>query len=233
MTLVGDVAQALSSRTQLPVIHQQLDVDAAYRLQHQITALVSPDGAAGIKAGVTAAVMQQHFGLDHALLGTLYAGSVLAAGAALQQVDGLMLECELALLVDADGLVQAHAPAIEVVGVRFARREDATAANLVLCNLGADRCIVGEWRDWPGDDAQTSVTLTHDGEVVNQASYTDAFGPPERAAAWIWQEQDQRGFHAQSETLLMTGSCGKVIPAAVGQYHADFGALGSLDFAVV
>lgn len=233
MTFAADLAAALSHRTQLPSMGQPLDVDAAYELQHQVTALVSPSGTAGIKAGVTAAAMQQHFGLDHALLGRLYADSILGSGAALQQVDGLMLECELALLVDADGLVKATAPAIEVVGVRFARREDANAANLIACNLGADRCIVGDWRDWPAGDEPLPLTLTHDGALVNQATATDALGSPEQAAAWIWQEKDRRGFTTQSETLLMTGACGKVIPAVIGEYHADYGALGSLSFSVV
>jgi 2-keto-4-pentenoate hydratase len=144
-----------------------------------------------------------------------------------------MLECELAVLVDAAGVLQAVAPAIEIVGVRFARREDATAANLLLCNLGADRCIVGDWREWSGGDEQTLVTLSCNGEVVNRASATDAFGPPENAVAWIWQEIGNRGFRTQSETLLMTGACGSVIPAAIGNYRADFGTLGSLEFEVI
>jgi 2-keto-4-pentenoate hydratase len=233
LTLVVDVAAALRSRTQLPEIDQRLDLDTAYELQHQVAALVAPDGAAGIKAGVTAPALQQNFGLDHALLGTLYAGSILNSEAVLQQVDGLMLECELAVLAGADGALLAVAPAIEVVGVRFARREDATAANLILCNLGADRCIVGEWQAWPTSSEQINVSLSHDGAVVNHASVTAAFGQPQHAAAWIWQEKTRRGFSTGNETLLMTGACGKVVPAQAGEYVADFGALGTLTFSVV
>ena len=143
-----------------------------------------------------------------------------------------MLECELAVVVDSFGNPDALAPAIEVVYVRFNRPEDMNAANLVLCNLGADAYIVGDFLPWAPPYDNVSVTLKRGAEVLNQASMTDALGGPEIAVPWIWQESIRRGFTPVADSLILTGACGNVVPAEAGHYEADFGALGTLRFEI-
>ena len=230
--LISSIARAIESRTQLPPIDVELTLSDAYGLQHQLTKQLSPEGRGGIKAGVTAPGAQKHFGVDHGLIGSLYGGSQLEDGCRLPFVRGRMLECELAVVTDRDGTPKAIAPAIEIVLVQFARPEDMTAANLVLSNLGADGYIVGEFQAWAPPYSEVSVELRRDDEVINQAAMSESLGGPEASVPWICQEAWSRGFAISADTLLLTGACGKVLPAEVGHYSADFGPLGQITFEI-
>ena len=231
--LVAEVARALGERAPLPAISKTLSLAQAYRLQHQVTRLRCPDDRGGIKAGVTAQGAQQFFGVDQPLIASLYGDGQQHDGCRLPFIDGRMLECEVAVTVAADGSPLAIAPAIEVVLVNFTRPEDMTAANLVLTNLGADGYILGEFQEWAPPYADAAVVLKRNDEIITQAAMTESLGGPESAVSWICTEAAERGFTLAPETLLLTGACGKVVPAEVGTYSADFGSLGSIHFEVV
>lgn len=230
--LAAALAQSIETHAPLPEVPRRFTLDDAYAIQHRVTALRCPHGAGGIKAGVTAERLQRLLGIDHALLGSLYGDARLAPGAVIAPLEGRLVECELAVVVDGAGEPTAVAPAIEIASVRLARPEDLSAASLVLCNVGADAYIVGDLLPWSPPYDGASVTLMRDGEVLDTAPLSDALGGPERATPWIWDEAIRRGFAADGETLLLTGACGKPVPAAPGRYSADFGALGELQFEV-
>ena len=231
--LVAEVAGALGARTPLPALNTKFSLEQAYELQHAVTRLRCPDDWRGIKAGVTAPGAQQFFGVDQALIASLYGDGRQQDGCRLPFIDGRMLECEVAVIVDADGTPQAIAPAIEIVLVQFARPEDMTAPNLVLSNLGADGYILGDFQDWSPPYSDTTFTLRCHDEVINQAQMSESLGGPESAVPWIVQEATARGFSLGDETLLLTGACGKVVPAKVGEYSADFGPLGRIGFEIL
>jgi 2-keto-4-pentenoate hydratase len=230
--LISGIARAIASRTQLPSIDIELTLSEAYALQHELTKQLCPGGRGGIKAGVTAPGAQKHFGVDHGLIGSLYGDSRLGDGCRLPFTKGRMLECELAVLIDSDGTPKAIAPAIEVVLVQFARPEDMTAANLVLSNLGADGYIVGQFQAWSPPYSEVSVALRRNDEIINQAAMAESLGGPEKSVPWICQEARSRRFAISADTLLLTGACGKVLPAEVGHYSADFGPLGQMRFEI-
>ncbi len=230
--LKGDIAEAIRAHSPIPEINIQLDLAEAYRVQHEITALRSPEGTDGIKAGVTAKAAQGYFGLEHALIASLYASSQHDAAASLPYVPGRKLECELAVIVDEHGTPKAIAPAIEIVLVQFARAEDMSASNLVVTNLGADKFIVGDFLNWAPSYEDASAHLSLNGETVNTAAMTDAIGGPEKSVPWMWNEALSRGFETSGDTLLLTGACGTVVPGERGFYKADFGALGNIEFEI-
>ena len=231
--LVAEVANALAARQPLPALQRMLSLEQAYDLQHMVTRMRCHDNRSGIKAGVTAPGAQQFFGVDRALIASLYGDGRQDNGCRLPFIDGRMLECETAVIVATDGTPLAIAPAIEIVLVQFSRPEDMTATNLVLSNLGADAYILGDFRDWSAPYDDTAVTLRRSGEVVNQARISDSLDGPESAVQWIVREASTRGFSLGEETLLLTGACGKVVPANVGEYSADFGPLGSISFEIL
>jgi 2-keto-4-pentenoate hydratase len=231
--LVAQVAGALVARLPLPALQTKLSLEQAYELQHAVTRLRCPDDWGGIKAGVTAPGAQQFFGVDQALIASLYGDGRQSDGCQLPFIKGRMLECELAVIVDADGNPQAIAPAIEIVLVQFSRPEDMTASNLVLSNLGADGYILGDFRDWSPPYDDFAIRLSCSGEVINQAQISDSLGGPESAVPWIVREATARGFSLGEGTLLLTGACGKVVPAEAGDYSADFGTLGSISFEIL
>ena len=230
--LVTAVADAMRTRVPIPAIDAGLSLPEAYELQKDVTRQCWPDGTGGIKAGVTAPTAQQFFGVDQALIANLSAHGRLDDGCRIPFIRGRMLECELAVIIDAEGNPQAIAPAIEIVLVQFARSEDMTAANLVLSNLGADSYIVGQFQKWSPPYGEATVQLRRNDELINQAALADSLGGPEKSVPWICQEAQARHYSIGSETLLMTGACGKVIPAEVGHYTADFGSLGKLEFEI-
>ena len=226
------LASAIATYAPLPEFNLQLSLEEAYALQHRVAALRSPEVTGGIKIGVTTQAAQTHFGLDHALLGTLYADGRLDSGAELEYLKGRSLESEFAVIIDAEGKPKAIAPAIEVVYVNFARPDDMTAPNLTASNLGADLFLVGEFMPWDSPHTDASVTLSCNAEVVNQASMNDALGGPTAAISWLTEEIDRRGFRLSGDTLIMMGACGSVIPARRGSYQADYGPMGSVAFSI-
>ncbi len=226
------ITDAMRIQAPIPPIDRTLSLPEAYALQKEITRRSWPAGTGGIKAGVTAQTARQFFGIDQALIGSLPAAGRLAEGCRMPFIHGRMLECELAVTVDADGQPRVVAPAIEIVRVQFSRPEDMTAANLVLTNLGADAYIVGQFQPWSPPYAEVTAELRRDGDLINRAPTTDSLGGPEHSVPWIWQEAVARDYPVGSETLLMTGACGKVLPADAGTYTADFGPFGELGFEI-
>lgn len=223
------LADAIASHAELPEFEGEFSLDEAYRLQ---SAVALGRASGGIKAGVTAPALQRFFEIDHPLIGRLYADSRFANGCRVPYVDGRNLECEVAIIVDGEGRPKAIAPAIEIVLLRFARPADASAANLVACNLGADAYVVGEVLPWDPAFIDARVELRRGDEVVNRAAVTDALGGPQQAARWVCEEADRRGFACSDGTLILGGACGSVVPAAVGRYTADYGRLGTIEFEI-
>lgn len=230
--MINGVVNAIKAHTPLPELDVQYDLDEAYGLQHKVTSLVSPDRIGGVKLGVTNPQAQAFFGLDHALLGSLYADARLKPGDTIPSLEGRALETEFAVVVDRDGQPRAIAPAIEIVLVSFSRKSDMSAANLVLSNLGADLFLVGDFMPWDSPHTDVTATMTRDGETVNETSMNEALGGPTAALPWIWAEMQARGYPVQDETLIMMGACGNVVSAENGVYSADYGALGSVEFSV-
>lgn len=230
--LAKSIAIATSQRTNLPVNLDIQDLTSAYQLQHEVTALRSPEGAIGIKAGVTAKQGQAFFGLDHALIASLYADTMHASGANIPSVEGRLLESEVAIKVDKDGHPLEIAPALEIVAVRFADARQMTAPNLVACNLGADLFVVGDFIPWQDSFNSIELRLTCDGEVINEVSIADALGGPAPGAHWVVAEAMLRGFSLQDDFVFMMGACGRTVPAQVGTYRGEYGPLGSVELVI-
>ena len=229
---IAGYAWAIANHQPLPATDEQYALDRAYELQHLVTAQRSPNGASGVKLGVTNPQVQAFLSLDHGLLGSLYADTRLKTGDTIPFLAGRSLETEFAVLVDGAGKPKAIAPAIEIVFVSFERQSDMSASNLVLSNLGADLFLVGEFLPWGSQHEGITATLRRDGDVVNEASMDESLGGPTRALPWVWQEIRARGYSAEDETLIMMGACGAVVPAERGSYAADYGPMGSIEFSV-
>ena len=229
--LAEKISDAILSGRTLPEFPEGLSLAEAYELQHQVTAL-RPEGALGIKAGVTARNAQAFFGLDHALLASLYGGRRLASGAQISYVEGRLVETEVAIKMDENGCPISIAPALEIVAVRFSDSKQMNAANLVGCNLGADLIVVGEFQPWQPAFDQLAISLRRSEAVINDSVVSDALGGPEKGAPWLLSEASQRGFKLDDDVIFMMGACGKAIPAERGVYQGNYGALGNIELVV-
>ena len=230
--LVHSMAAAIRAGESLPKMPADLDLDAAYAIQKEVVAAVSGGAVAGLKAGMTAPAGQQQFGLTHPLIGSLYGAGRLEPGATFESAPGVSLECEIGIVVDANGAPKTAGPVIEVPRMAFADAGDRNGANLTACNIAADRYIVGEQQPLRDSYGDVQIRLTRDGEEVCSAPASDALGGPQAALAWMLDEARKRGLEVEADMLLITGACGGIHPAQPGRYVADYGDLGRIEFTV-
>ena len=230
--LADNMAAAIRAGEPLPKMPAGLGLDEAYAIQKEVVAALAGGALAGLKAGMTAAAGQQQFGLTHPLIGSLYESGRLASGAKFESAPGVSLECEIGIVIDAHGAPKTAGPVIEVPRMAFADAEDRTGANLTACNIAADRYIVGAQQPLRDSYGDVQITLTRDGETVCSAPASDALGGPQAALAWMLDEARKRGLSVADDMLLITGACGGIHPAAPGQYVADYGDLGRVEFTV-
>ena len=231
-SLVNDMAAATLNRTTLPKMPAGLTLDEAYEIQKALVAAVGGDAVAGRKAGMTAAASREQFGIDRPLLGSLFAAGRMPSGVSFPAAPGVMLECEIGVMIDADGAPMTAGPVIEVPRMAFADGEHLSAVNFVACSISADRYIAGEQHALLDTYDDVQVTLTRDGETLSAAPATEALGGPVAAVEWMLAESRSRGFPIAGGMLFITGACGGIHPALPGNYRADYGLLGSIGFSV-
>ena len=230
--LTERLAAAIRAGRTLPKMPAGLGLEDAYAIQKRVVAAVSEGAVAGLKAGMTAAAGQRAFGLTHPLIGSLYARGRCAPGVSFAGGPGVSLECEIGVVVDADGAPQSAGPVVEVPRMAFADEADRTGANLTACNIAADRYIVGEQQPLRDAYGDITITLTRDSEEVCSAPASDALGGPHAALAWMLNEARARGLVVRDGMLLITGACGGIHPALAGHYIADYGDFGRIEFTV-
>lgn len=229
--VIESMAAAVKAGEALPPMPEGLTLEAAYEVQAALVRAVAGDALAGYKAGLTAPAGQAQFGIDHPLVGALYAAGRLPSGAVFAG-GGASLECEIGVVIDADGAPRSAGPVIEVPRIGFSRREDATGINLCAGNIAADRIVAGPQSALRDDYASLGVTLARDGETVLEASLDEALGGPVPAVAWMVETLRDLGRPLADGMLLITGALGGIHPAEPGAYVADYGVLGQVTFTV-
>ena len=230
--VVAAIASAIRAGRTLPKMPAHLGLADAYAMQQQVVAAVAGGAVSGLKAGMTAPAGQRAFGLTHPLIGSLYEHGRCAPGVSFASQPGVSLECEIGVVVDADGTPQTAGPVVEVPRMAFADDADRNGANLVACNIAADRYIVGAQRPLRDSYGDVHIRLTRDSDEVCSAPASDALGGPQAALAWMLNEARARGLALRDGMLLITGACGGIHPAVPGSYLADYGDLGRIAFTV-
>ncbi|MDE0364650.1 MAG: hypothetical protein OXP09_03670 [Gammaproteobacteria bacterium] len=231
-SLVSDMAAATREGGTLPKMPTGLTFDEAYEIQMALVAAVAGNAVAGRKAGMTAAAARKQFGIDRPLLGTLFAAGRMAPGVSFPSAPGVMLECEIGVVLGKGGAPKTAGPVIEVPRMAFADSEDMTGVNFVACGISADRYIVGTQIPLFESYDNINVTLTRNGETLSSAPAIEALGGPVAAVQWMLRESRSRGFPVAENMLFITGACGGIHPALPGSYLADYGKLGSIEFTV-
>ena len=233
-SLAKDIATAIREHAPLPTPPSGMDFESAYKMQQSIAELVSPTGFAGIKAGMTSLPLQKNFGIDHPLLGRLYEAGRLANGALLPFIEGQILECEIGIILNEQLQPAAAALTVEFAFLKFANAVDTTAINLVASNVATDAFLAGEQHRWENREnwSDTTVRLYRDDELINEADILDSMGGPAKALDWIRPEAARFAIPLTAGDLVMTGACGKVVPALPGVYRVICGALGELGFTI-
>jgi len=201
----------------------------------------------GHKVGATGPAPQQMLALEAPFRGILLSPFVHRSPAELAAGDTFIrvVESEFAFRLN-DDLPAAAAPydmaavtaaiasmciSIEVVDLRYTTGMQAGGLQVIADNGGAGHWIEGPpVDDWTAVDLDDhAVSLSINGEVVQEGSSANVLGNPLNSLAWLANDLCLAGDGLRAGDLVITGSCTAPTPADAGALAvADFGVLGQV-----
>jgi 2-keto-4-pentenoate hydratase len=181
------------------------DLDAAYAVQHALTALRTARGARriGWKLGYTSAAMRAQMGVDAPNLGPLLDTMLVADGRVPDALVHPRAEPEIAVVVGPDGLPTLVRAALEIVDSVWRDYRFTLELNTADGSSAAG-VVLGPELAPEGLDA-LAVVLRRDGEVVGEATGAAAMGHPLAALDWLAGELSRRGERLRPGDLVITG----------------------------
>jgi 2-keto-4-pentenoate hydratase len=218
-------------------------LDQAYEVQSEVVKRLYP-GRSGFKAGLTTPAAQQKYKVPAPLFGVLPSTGRLASGAVVDSTafHSLKLEMEVAFILTEPitarvASVQALvgrvrvAPAIELPDLAFSDPSAVTGLDLVAANVSPAKFILGQERKPDGLDlSEVNPVLRRGGTEIGRGKFSDAMGDPWQSLLWLVNEAQNQGYAPVRGDVFLTGAMGGLIPALPGNHHADFGALGYIEF---
>jgi 2-oxo-hept-3-ene-1,7-dioate hydratase len=178
----------------------------------------------GWKIGFNTPAIQEHFGLNEAVVGYLVDSGVRPDGAAVSLAGwgAPAVEVEVAVRVGADGGVAGLAPALELVDLdmSFDDIEPILAGN--ICHRGV---IFGP--EVPGIDPWAMVaTVTRAGEVLAEGRLAE---DPATTAAFVRSYLQSHGAALEADERIIAGSVVAPVSVTPGDVlDVSFGQLGHL-----
>lgn len=189
-----------------------------------------------LKVGCTSEVAQQVLGIPHPIGGRIPSEGVFETGSTVPSsflASEPLLECEIALRVNAVGKVDAAAPAIELVNPRFLDTSKVAGASLIADNSAGCGVVVGEPVPIAdaGDLSAIAMTL-HDGNDEIAAGSAQALADGAQGSVdWTLAHESSRGREIAAGTWIITGTCTGLTPTQFDRtYTATFSTLGSVSF---
>lgn len=241
---------AAESRQPCPPVRDLLgvaDVDAAYAVQHRISAARVAAGArvVGSKVGLTSAAVQQQFGVLQPDFGTLFSDTAYASEepVALSRLLQPRVEAEVAFVLSQDvddptanvatvlratDFVMA---AVEVVDSRIAGW-DITITDTVADNASSGLFVLGTVPFSPMglDLAEVGMVLEHRGDPVSTGAGAACMGSPVVAVSWLARELARRGTPLRAGDVVLSGALGPMVTVAgPGCYRARLHGMGAVE----
>ena len=246
--LLVEMYDTMRTIPQLPDGLRPGSPDEAYAIQ----AAVVETGAwevGALKVGCTSTGAQQALGIDEPIAGLVGRHRMESSGVVLDMSSfhhTPFIECEFALRVGSDvkpeddvselagvhDVVDAVAPAVELVDSRFDDMFSVGPHSLMADNSGFGTMVLGEPVDPAAVDAleTVAVTLSCDGEELARGVGADVMGDPYRALRWVLGHELRHGRTVAAGTWVITGTCTGLVPFPLGnQITASFAGLGDAD----
>lgn len=231
----------------LPPDLRSADRAEAYAVQACIEAN-SARSPVGWKIAATSKAGQAHIGVDGPMAGRLLAERLIPDGGHLVLGSNLMkvAEMEFAFRFGEDVMPRAQSysqaevldrvsalhPAIELPDSRYDHFETVGELQLIADNACAHYFVLGSaapeaWRDL--DLAAYTVHGLKNGAVAETGKGANVLGDPRIALTWLVNELSRFGYALQKDQVVITGTCVKPMPIAVGdRVSGDFGRLGGI-----
>jgi 2-keto-4-pentenoate hydratase len=243
--------RAYQTNQEIPVLSTQypdLDVKTAYSVQKAyVEQRLKEDQIVGYKVGITSEALQKRFGFDAPAAGVLLASGMKSGSPVIEisEFKRLVIETEIGFLVgkpitgrlenvsEFQECIQGVLPAIELPDLGFEDMEKLKGVDIIAANVSAVQFIAGRERPFTGLELKdVSVSLTLDGEVINEGKGSDAMGDPWYSFLWTANRTLEQGWKIEPGQIFITGALGQVIPGKAGKYVADFGELGEISFEI-
>jgi len=210
------------------------------------------DEIAGYKAGLTSQAGQKKFNVNGAISGVLFVQGNMrhTDELKLSEYRKLMLEMEIGFILAEDidrpineieilkEKVVSIMPVIEMPNLAFLDLKNITGQDIIASNAISNRYLLGEPVSLPLSFSLNTLnvslehTLDDQIKVVNQGKGNDALNDQWKALLWLVNERLESGYHLRKGQFLITGALGKMIPANVGSYQANFEQLGMISFKI-
>jgi 2-keto-4-pentenoate hydratase len=218
-----------------------LSLDDAYDVQHQFVSL-RKEPVTGFKAALTAPQAQQVMGISEPIVGVLFSSGDFPAKRPLKLNKQALLETELGFKAAGDitsavtpdnvfDHISTCLPMIEVASPNLATKPNGL--DLVATNAASYGYITGAESalDTSTID-QLHVSLNFEGAQLQAGISAEVLGSQRTALVWLINQVLQRGYNIAAGHLFMTGAIGGMQPAKPGNYRAEFGDLGNIEFEI-
>jgi 2-keto-4-pentenoate hydratase len=251
MELSEMLIKAYESNREMPLVSArvpELDVETAYAIQKAyVGQRLVKDRIVGFKAGATSEAVQKRFGLQAPAAAVLMASGMKKGSPVIEisQFKRLVIETEVGFSMaravprpinDVSQLrefVREVMPAIELPDLGFEDMENLKGVDIIASNVATAQFIAGKGMSFESLALSSlSVTLTLNGELVNEGKGADAMGDPWNALLWTVNKTLEQGWNIEPGHVFITGALGQVVPGKRGKYMADFGKLGKISFEV-
>lgn len=226
-----------------------IDVEQAYQIQHQVTALKVATGAklAGYKISMTSAQTMALFDSTEPMYGQLTDQQLLKTDASLSlanDVNDALVELELAFIVQetllptdsVEDICQKCliAPALEIPDCRY----QDWFANMSKEHLCADGAVGGFLCLGDGvalsfeEIAKEVGQLTHNGDWLLTEPAEVVLGHPAKAVQWLVQKLASHGLALETGMVVSSGSFGMPVPLKTGEFVGHFNQVGGVSLQV-
>lgn len=237
--LTKQILQAQELGQPLPNVSKEAPVNMAnaYLIQTAVVKnRLQKDKIAGFKAGFTTNDARSLLPIERPIFGVLlksgdFSGKQVIS---LKKYNNLLVETELGFITqkpikrtvqsiaELKSYIAQIVPVVELPDLRFANQV-INSVDLVAGNAGSNAYLVYRGINWYGQNVNLlSVSLFHEGVIVNQGQGSDALGDQWEALRWLVNQVIAQGWTIEKNNLLITGALGKIVPAKPGTYRAQF-----------
>lgn len=210
----------------------------------------------GFKLGLTNPAIQQRFGIDHPIRGSIFHATLRASSGA--EIEARfaavpVLEADMLVRIGMGGVETAlnhHAalirhidqviPFIELPDLVYAPDHRPSLGDLLAVNVGARLGVVGRpiavtpSAEFAAALGRMSISLHQDGREVSRAPSAAILGHPLNALAWIARDLAREGRHLREGDMISLGSFSPPQPVVAGQvWTARYEGLGEVQDVVV
>ena len=210
----------------------------------------------GYKLGLTNPAIQQRFGIDHPIRGSIFHATLRASSGA--EIEARfaavpVLEADMLVRIGMGGVEAAlnhHAalirhidqviPFIELPDLVYAPEHRPSLGDLLAVNVGARLGVVGRpiavtpSAEFAAALGRMSISLHQDGREVSRAPSAAILGHPLNALAWIARDLAREGRPLREGDMISLGSFSPPQPVVAGQvWTARYEGLGEVQDVVV